>query len=229
MRLRGQRATDADNVGPLKQVIEAHEFDSEFSRERAIRVGIVSDQLSNGLIIRKSSAPIFPMPFDPSVRPTRPTPMYSPLRANPAAPSRVSRSLTMSLPVSARMSVMIETATGRQARCRCALRGGLRYGRRRRVHKCRHRPRDYAGWIAWLKISELDPRRLTQGFEVEVRIYGRAVRFAEIAGKSDAKGLAHDVFPRFCVIFCFSTRAQPSRSLPIASERASCSTQTSPE
>ena len=38
--------------------------------------------------------------------------MYSPRRAKPAAPSRASLSLTMSLPVSARMNAMIETATG---------------------------------------------------------------------------------------------------------------------
>ena len=38
--------------------------------------------------------------------------MCSPRLAKPAAPSRVSRSFTMSLPVSARMNVMIETATG---------------------------------------------------------------------------------------------------------------------
>ena len=40
--------------------------------------------------------------------------MWSERLAKPAAASRVSRSLTISLPVSASMRVMIDTATGRR-------------------------------------------------------------------------------------------------------------------
>ena len=70
--------------------------------------------MSKGLARRKTSAPMLPMPSEPSVRPTRPTPIWSERLANPAAASRVSRSLTISLPVSASMKVMTETATGRR-------------------------------------------------------------------------------------------------------------------
>ncbi len=70
--------------------------------------------MSKGLAMRNSSAPILPMPSAPSVRPTRPTPICWPRRLKPSGPSRVSWSLISSLPVSASMKAMIETATGRR-------------------------------------------------------------------------------------------------------------------
>ena len=81
--------------------------------------------------------------------------------------------------------------------------------------------------IAGLQIGELDPRSATKRFEIEVGVNGRAISLAEIARKGDAKRLAHAVFsvlPRFAL-----AGAHPSRSLPIASASASCSTHTSPE
>ena len=70
--------------------------------------------MSKGLAMRNISAPILPMPSEPRVLPTRPTPIWSVFFAQPGGPSRVMRSLTISLPVSARMKVMMETATGRR-------------------------------------------------------------------------------------------------------------------
>jgi hypothetical protein len=52
--------------------------------------------------------------IEPSVRPTRPTPIWSERLAKPAADSRANRSLTISLPVRASISVMIDIATGRR-------------------------------------------------------------------------------------------------------------------
>ena len=80
--------------------------------------------------------------------------------------------------------------------------------------------------IARLEIGELDIGRDAQRLEVEVRIDGRPVGLAEVAGHGDAKWRAHRLLPAF---FDFSAAAQPSRNLPIASFSASCSTQTSPE
>ena len=82
--------------------------------------------------------------------------------------------------------------------------------------------------VTLLEIGELHPLSLTQGFEVEIRIDGRSVGFAKIAGKGDAEEAGHDAFPPFS-FFCFPAGAQPSRSLPTASASALCSTQTSPE
>ena len=68
--------------------------------------------MSNGLDSLNISAPMLPTPSEPSVLPTRPTPMCSPRAAKPGGPERASLSFTISLPVSASMKVMIETATG---------------------------------------------------------------------------------------------------------------------
>ena len=57
---------------------------------------------------------MLPMPTEPSVLPTMPTPMYPDLRAKPAGPSMVSWCLIRSLPVTARISAMMATATGRR-------------------------------------------------------------------------------------------------------------------
>ena len=70
--------------------------------------------MSKGLASRNISAPMLPTPSEPSVLPTRPTPMCSPRAAKPGGPERASLSLTISLPVRARMKVMMETATGRR-------------------------------------------------------------------------------------------------------------------
>ena len=70
--------------------------------------------MSNGLARRNASAPMLPMPSEPKVRPTRPTPMYSLRLAQPSGPCRVMRSLANTLPESASMKVMIATATGRR-------------------------------------------------------------------------------------------------------------------
>jgi putative transposase len=84
--------------------------------------------------------------------------------------------------------------------------------------------------IARLEIGELDIGRALQRLEIEVRIDWRPVGLAEIAGQGDAKRRAHCLLPVFLLAFLdFSAAAQPSRNLPIASLRASCSTQTSPE
>ena len=84
--------------------------------------------------------------------------------------------------------------------------------------------------IARLEIGELDIGRASQRLEIEVRIDWRPVGLAEIAGQGDAKRRAHCLLPAFLRAFLdFSAAAQPSRNLPIASLRASCSTQTSPE
>ena len=64
--------------------------------------------------MRNISAPMLPMPTEPSVLPTRPTPMWAPLRAKPGGPSRVSWCLSRSLQVTARISAMMATATGRR-------------------------------------------------------------------------------------------------------------------
>ncbi len=70
--------------------------------------------MSNGFARRKTSAPILPIPSEPSVRPSRPTPMCAARFAKPAAASRVRRSFTIILLVSASMNVMTDTATGRR-------------------------------------------------------------------------------------------------------------------
>ena len=70
--------------------------------------------MSKGLAMRKTSAPILPMPSEPRVRPTRPTPMWSIRLDQPSGPWRVSLSLTIILAVSASMKVITETATGRR-------------------------------------------------------------------------------------------------------------------
>ena len=79
--------------------------------------------------------------------------------------------------------------------------------------------------IARLKEGKLDIGRAAQRLEIEVGIDGRPVGLAEIAGQGDAKRRGHRLPPAFG----FSTAAQPSRNLSIASLSASCSTQTSPE
>ena len=76
--------------------------------------------------------------------------------------------------------------------------------------------------VRGLEISEFHISRAAQRLEVEIGKDGGAVGFAEIARESDAIGRAHDFFPPRLV-------AQPARNLLIASARASCSTQTSPE
>ena len=70
-------------------------------------------RISSGLHTLNISAPILPIPIDPSVLPTRPIPICWPRRLKPSGPSRVNWSLIINLPVNARMRVKIETATGR--------------------------------------------------------------------------------------------------------------------
>ncbi len=70
--------------------------------------------MSNGFAIRNTSAPILPMPSEPRVRPTSPTPMWSCRLLQPGGPLRVSRSFIVSSPVSASMKVITATATGRR-------------------------------------------------------------------------------------------------------------------
>ena len=69
---------------------------------------------SSGLHRRNISAPMLPMPTEPNVRPTRPTPICCVFFANSVGPPRVSWSLVIILPESARMKVRIAAATGRR-------------------------------------------------------------------------------------------------------------------
>ena len=64
--------------------------------------------------MRNISAPMLPMPTEPRVLPTRPTPIWPALLAKPGGPSMVSWCLIRSLPVTARISAMMATATGRR-------------------------------------------------------------------------------------------------------------------
>ena len=83
----------------------ADELDAELGRDRLVGEGIVGDELHvEGLGQAEQSRRRYcRCRASRSVRPTRPTPMWSERLAKPAAASRVSRSLTISLPVSASM------------------------------------------------------------------------------------------------------------------------------
>src|SRR5436190_654293 len=52
--------------------------------------------ISKGFAMRNISAPILPMPSEPRVRPTRPTPICWPRELKPSGPERVSLSLNIS-------------------------------------------------------------------------------------------------------------------------------------
>ena len=68
--------------------------------------------MPKGAAMRKTSAPILPMPSWPSVLPISPSPMKSTRFAQPGGPCRVSLSLISSFCESARMKVMTDDGDG---------------------------------------------------------------------------------------------------------------------
>ena len=81
--------------------------------------------------------------------------------------------------------------------------------------------------IGALEEDHLHAGRLAQRRQVEIRIDRRAVGLAEIAGKGDAEGPAH--FRAAFLAAAGFRRELPLRSAVMASARALCRTQTSPE
>jgi hypothetical protein len=112
-RVSGQRTAHADEVRTPEHVFQANKLNPKLRGELRVRIRVVRNQLHvERLDQPEKFHPGIADPIEPSVRPTRPRPIYSPRLVKPAAPSRVSRSLTMSLPASAKLNVLIETATG---------------------------------------------------------------------------------------------------------------------
>ena len=169
-------------------------------------------------------------------------------------PSRVSRSLIISLPVSARMKVRIETATGRRTpsgvmtRAMPALRAGLdvdgvvadaeaRDDGEPAIGVDALRAKRCASRISASKSGELlGPHRIRR-LEIGDLDAGRAAQRLEVEIGIDRRaiGLAEiagegDAKRRGHALSpCSSSARSPRASLPIASASASCSTQTSPE
>jgi len=115
VRLRRQRTADGDDVRLPEDVLETHEFDAELRRDVLVCEGVVGDEAHvEGFGHAERLRPDIAMPIEPSARPRGRTPIWSERLAKPAADSRANRSLTISLPVRASISVMIDIATGRR-------------------------------------------------------------------------------------------------------------------
>ena len=113
---RRQRTAHRENVGAAEQVLDTDEFDAEFGRDLLVCIGIMGDEFhverlrhAEHLGADVADAERAQACGRPGRRPYARSAWRSRLRPRASA-----RSLVSSLPVSASMKVMTETATGRR-------------------------------------------------------------------------------------------------------------------